>query len=213
MAHHGDAGQRLANPDRFRDPQRSAERDDPAHHGHVGLEAGIDETQVGFGVVGVVDAGRSVAVALLHDQALVHGLGDERQDRCHELAERDENLVEGGEGCQGVPLRGGASLVALPPEPTPGAADVPVGEIVHEIDERWNHRIEVVALHLIVDLLDEALQHRQDPPIDLGAVGRRRGLGEVGGRQAVGGGVGGEERVGVPKRQQDGADHFPDTRL
>ena len=157
--------------------------------------APVDQGRVGLRVVAVVDAGGDggAGFRLLHHQLLVEGLGHEREHRGHHLGEGDQHLVEGGEGGQGVGGGGRAAGVALAPEAAPRAADVPVGEVVDEGDQRGDHVVEVVALHLVVHPRDQALQHRQDPAVDLGALRRRRRRGEVGGPEAVGGGVGGEE--------------------
>ena len=99
------------------------------------------------------------------------------------------------------------------PEAPPAAADVPVGEEVHEVLDAPSRPGGIERVEVVSDLRDEAVQLGDDPAVEL----VRRGRGEcrfahasvlpvlgVGvGIEAVDVGVGDVEAVGVPEREQE----------
>ena len=44
--------------------------------------------------------------------------------------------------------------------------NIPVSKELEEPHQLRNHRIELVGIHLMSDIVDESLQRWQDPPID-----------------------------------------------
>ena len=108
-----------------------------------------------------------------------------------------------------VELVGGVTIGPTP-EAATAAADVPVGEVVDELEQGRDHPEQLIGLHPGVDGGDQALQPREDPAVQL--ADPRIGIHEVR-LPAVHVGVPGEERVGVPQRQHDRAHLLEDPLL
>ena len=86
----------------------------------------------------------------------------------------------------------------------------PVGQVV--VDERVDETTcagRVIAVHLALHTLDERVEHRQDPTVDLGTFGHGHvGLAIA---ETVDVGVEAEERVGVVEGAEELAAHLVDT--
>ena len=121
---------------------------------------------VGEGVVAEVDGlghggGAEVAVDFF---------GDEGDEGGGDAAEAEKDGVEGGVG------GGFVGVVAGLPEAAAGAADVPVGEVVEELDEGADGLLEVVGIHGGDDVAGEAVGGGDDPAVE-GVVGGGGGVG------------------------------------
>ena len=161
----------------------------------------VDEGGVGLRVVREMHARRRVR-ARPADQVLVHLLGDERRERREETRHRFQAPVEGVVG--GVLI----GVVLALPEPATAPPHVPVRQVVHEGLNRSGAAGRVEVVERPRDVADERLELGERPPVELGAlVHRRRGTRGV---EAVDVGVGDEEGVGVPQREQEGAHRLGD---
>ena len=91
-----------------------------------------------------------------------------------------------------------------------GAADVPVGEVVEELDEGADGLLEVVCVHGGDDVAGEAVGGGDDPAVE-GVVGGGGGIGVGGGGPVVDVGVGDEKGVGVPPGDEEVAEGVDDA--
>ena len=211
----GDAygAERLAHLEVVVGPQAAAELDDGLDGGHALLEREVARGGVCRREVAQVDGLRVVRAP----EVGVYLLGDERSEWSRDLRELDEDVAE-------RPVR--AELVAVVrglPEAATRAADVPVGQVLDELDERPHRALQVVGVHRRRNVGDESFHRRNDPPIQdirgLECLGiARRSLGE-GGLQhlcvckIVYIRVGHEEGIRVPPRNQEVAHELLDAVL
>ncbi len=197
VADHMHLGERLAVLELVLGAQRTAHFDGAHHEGHLSFEH-----LVALGVGG----GREVAemhrlgtpTRGARTEILVDGFGDEGREGRGDFGKAEQHVVEGGVGLHLV-----AVVLALP-EAAAGAADVPVGEVFDEGDERTDGGLEVVAVHGVGYLLFEACQRALDPAIHQ-VVALRNGLLR---RPSVNIGVGDKEGICVPPRQQQVAERM-----
>ena len=185
---HQQPRERLADPHPARISGRPSEADHPLHDVEFGDQGVIARSGVRHRPSAHVYAQWSRLVHPAHE-VLVHGLGDERHDRRHQPVDGVQALVEGEIGGLLVPAR------RRLPEPTAVAPHVPVAELIHEGLERSPRREHVIGLQRVRRVGDRAMQQRERPAVDLGALGQRDVVGDV---NAVELRVHHEERVGVP---------------
>ena len=144
-------------------------------------------------------------------------LRNERRERRGDLRELDEHIAK-------RPVR--AELVAVVrglPEAATRAANVPVGQVFDELDERPHRALQVVGVHRRGNVGDESLHRRNDPSIQdirgLECLGiARRSLGEGGlqhlcVRKIIDIRVSHEEGIRVPPRNQKVAHELLDAVL
>ncbi len=125
-------------------------------------------------------------------------VGEERHQGCHQPRHRLQGLVQRGERRD-----------VARPEPAPGPADVPVGQVVEELGQPPPGARGVERLQRLGDVGHGAVELGQRPAVDQRAVGVRGGLGKPRGRPGLGVGVEREEGGRVPVGQQD----LPDDLL
>ena len=185
-------------------PQPAAQGDGGARQRHAALERAVDQLFPGRGIEVQVHAvaarpARQVAVDLVRD---------ERQEGCQDAAEGGEDRVQGAVRVElvGVAAVGAGRL----PEAPPAAPDVPVRQLVDEAQEHRDDAEELVGRHPLLDLERDGLQPGEDPAVELGQL--RIGIDPVR-LPAVDRGVPGQERIGVPQRQEDRADLLLDAAL
>ena len=194
MHHRG--GERLAGSGLGLRPDPTPELDDQPRQRHRLVETGVDRFLMDLRVVGEVHGvGPSAAFGR---QVRPDLLRDERRERSEERRHGDQALVQRVE-------RGGAlhsAAAAGVPEPPTRTPHVPVREVVHErLDPPAGSR-RVVAIHPVADLANGAGQTGQDPPIEEGPGGERRGGLGIG-IESIGVRIEHEEGVHVPERQQE----------
>ena len=99
-------------------------------------------------------------------------LHEERRDRGREDGDIRQNLVEGLVGGEFVGVHP-AAPEALPVEP-----DVPIGNVVaDEILDQASRRGDVVVFVGRPDVLDQGIEQRNDPAVDLRSLGIGHGSG------------------------------------
>ena len=87
-------------------------------------------------------------------------------------SERSGNLAQAQEdGVQGFVGAGLVGVVLAFPETAAGAADVPVGEVVDELDEGADGLLEIVGIHGGDDFAGDAVEGGEDPAVHQGAAG------------------------------------------
>ena len=146
--------------------QRQRARADLPHPVHVGHERVIGRQLVGIGPRAEVDA---VAAG----QAVVDLVGQQRQDRGRDPAERDQHRVQGVEGVVLGP--DGLGIVVGGPEAAPAAADVPVVQGVEEGGDVLAGGGQVVAVERLADVDDQLAGLGQDVAVEpIGGVMVRR---------------------------------------
>mmetsp|Transcript_22495 Transcript_22495/g.73070 ORF Transcript_22495/g.73070 Transcript_22495/m.73070 type:complete len:643 (+) Transcript_22495:1232-3160(+) len=133
-------------------------------------------------------------------QVLVHRLGEERCERTHRFAEREEHLEERAER----PLPVLHAHLAL--QPLAIESHINVGELLDEAHETRADGVETVSLHLFADVAEQSLRRGVDPAIkNIGALERRHRLGVE--RASADGwkfdDVLAQEAVGVVPREED----------
>ena len=127
-----------------------------------------------------------------------HLIRDERAEGRDQQRDRGEALVQRGEG-------GGAVVdIVRPPEATARGAHVPIGQVIHEVLERAARRRGVIRGETLGDALRGGVEARERPAIHGRAV-LRCGRGVVRGPAIREGGIGDEERVGVPEGEEEPA--------
>jgi hypothetical protein len=108
------------------------ERRELAHGGHPGREPRVHRLRIALREVGEVHARGRVLVHLDHEVP-VQLLGQERCERCEELRHLDEARPERPVG--GGLVRHRLVVVRRAPEATPRPPDVPVRQVVDELDD------------------------------------------------------------------------------
>ena len=179
-------------------PLAAPQQHDLLHAGHGVLESGLDQRFLGLRVAAEVDAHRlRVRVAAEPGQLVVDVLGEEGRKRRHREGQLVNRRVERAVG--GDLVRGDVRA----PEPRPVEADVPVREVLDELEQLRHHVVEAVAGHLLRDLRLHRLQLREHPAVqDVGALVEAPVR-----RPAVDAGVGAQESERVVPGQQRPAHH------
>ena len=137
-------------------------------------------------------------------QVGVNLLGDERRERRRDFRELDEDVAERPIGEEFV------RVVRRLPETAAAAADIPVRQILDELDERPHGLLEVVDVHRRRHVVDERLHRGDDPAVEEVRALRVDDLRVV---EVVDVRVGDEERVGVPPRDEQVAHQLLDAVL
>ena len=132
-------------------------------------------------------------------QVAVDRVGEIGRERRRQPRHRDESLVERVVG------RGLIRVVLRLPEAAAAAPDVPVAQLLDEVLDRARRVRRRVGVEIRCHPLDETVQGAQQPAVQLRALSGRR----VCGIEAVDVGVGDEEGVGVPERQDELALRLP----
>ena len=144
-------------------PELPPEDDTRPRDAHAALQGVVDHGVVDRGIIAPVHARGRLSVHRTRE-ALMGLLGDEGHERRQELGEGLQDLKEGEVSARLV------RVLSSLPEAAPGATHVPVGQVVHELNEPGDDVVEPVALHLRVHITDEALEHAERPAIDLCAL-------------------------------------------
>ena len=126
------------------------QRDRGPREGHGVLEGRV--LQVGARRREVLEVHARRARSL--GQVLVQLLRHEGQERRQHARELQEDPMQGPVGVQLVRL----VPVGRAPEATAAAADVPVGQVVDELQQRGHHAEELIGLHALVHRGDQALE-------------------------------------------------------
>src|SRR6185295_14500413 len=87
------------------------------------------------------------------------------------------------------------------PETVAATPDVPIRQVVQKLLDASRHSCQVVAVELCCHLIDQTLKAQQDPTIEVWTF--LEGNLRLPGMPTVEIGVDGEERQGVPQRQQE----------
>mmetsp|Transcript_14165 Transcript_14165/g.53219 ORF Transcript_14165/g.53219 Transcript_14165/m.53219 type:complete len:351 (-) Transcript_14165:1505-2557(-) len=104
--------------------------------------------------------GGVVVSAVQRSELLIHELGKVRREGTHQNRHLQEHLVEDAEADEGL-------VVAVDPfQAIAIEPHEPVGELADEVHQARHDRVQTVAVHLLVDILDEPLQLGQDPGVD-----------------------------------------------
>ena len=191
---------RLAHLDVHLAAQGEHHRSDALGHLHASFEVEVDGS--------LIDGGELVemhAVALAAE-VLVELVGIEGCEGSQEFGNGHQAGVER--------LVGRALVVAhlLAPEAFAVESHVPVGEVVVDklVDES-SGTSGVEALELLVDGLDERVDARENPAVDLGLLLLRHGRNILCRGPFVDIGIEGEERVGIEERAEELAAHLVDA--
>ena len=168
------------------------ERHDVPGLSHLGLEVVIERGDVHRGPVGEMDG--LVAAA----EVAVHLVGREGAERREQLRHRQQALVQ----------RAVRGRIGVLPEPWPRPPHIPVRQVVDEPVERLRAPKRVVALERVRDFADGSMQARADPPVE-----HVLDPPCLIGRPTVEAGVGDEERIGVPEREEEPARRLVDAGL
>ena len=150
-------------------------------------------------------------------QVLVHGLGGKGRDRRQQAGEFYQHMIQRGIGLVfiGIVFPGGRGAL---PEAAPAAAHVPVAQIVQEGGDRQRGAQRIGILQRLRHQRHDLVQARQHPAVEHVPTLRRRPLrvsriealtprppfptwGE--GKPPIQVGVGGEEAVDIPQRDQE----------
>ena len=174
-----------------------------AHPRHRQLQGRLGEAGLELRVVAQVDRGRLGRTAAKGRQLLVEMVRQKGREGRHQAAELLQHPVQGGEGGD---LVGGD---VLSPKPAAIEADVPVGELLNELEQPRHHVVEAVGVHLLGDAGLQGLQAGENPLVEdvvaqMAAPFRR---------PAVDFRVGLEEHEGVAPRQQRPPRHVPHPRV
>ena len=196
---HHDLGQRLAHLDVDLAAQGEHHGGDFLCHVHTGLEVGVDAGLVGLRPAVEVDA------LQLASEVVVELVAHKRGKRGEQVGHGHQASVER------VISRTLVVAHVLAPEAFAVEAHIPVGEFVVDklLDEASGAR-GIIAVKFAGHTLDERVETRDDPAVDLGSVGAKLGvLGIV----AIHVGVEGEEAVCVVERAEEAAAALIDAIL
>mmetsp|Transcript_20687 Transcript_20687/g.63286 ORF Transcript_20687/g.63286 Transcript_20687/m.63286 type:complete len:203 (+) Transcript_20687:1145-1753(+) len=137
--------------------QRTSLLDDTQHHPHIRLHDLVHSRCVNLWDHEEVDRLEGAR----HDKLkiLVHVLGEEGRERRHHAAKHHHHLEECVQ--RRVPL----IAAGVPCESLLVHANVPIGQVVDELDQPGNYGIQTIRLHLRTHEFDETVCRGQDPAV------------------------------------------------